>query len=94
MLLEAHSGKRSLETAGIGLQSFCRRCGLEEISDIKDGAKGALLIFPSKMFPSKNWFTSGNAAPGVVPDWMKWQPREMRWLVLGCLAAQSELEMC
>lgn len=55
-------------------------CGLEEISDIMDGEKGEFLIFPLEMFPSQSWFMQGNAFPGVAPDWLKGQPREMRRL--------------
>lgn len=94
MLLEAHSGKRSVETAGIGLQPFCRCVVWRRFLISDTGAKGELLIFPSEMFPSKSWFMPGNAVPGVVPDWLKWQPREIRWPVLGSLAGHSDPEMC
>lgn len=46
----------------------------------RQGAKGELLIFPLGIFPSQSWFVPGNAVAAVVPDWLKWEPREIRWL--------------
>lgn len=76
MLLEAHSGKcgSSIETGSRDwtLVFLQKTCGLKEISDIRDRGKVRIAHFPLEIFPSQSCSMSGNAAPGVVPDQLKW----------------------